>query len=82
MNRVITQRELRNQSAAVLREVEAGNTVIVSRNGMPVAELRPLRPRQFVSRATLAAAQARSPRIDAHQFRSDLDAMIDQTIDE
>ena len=27
MNRVITQRELRNQSAAVLREVEAGRTL-------------------------------------------------------
>jgi len=27
MNRKITQRELRNQSAAVLREVEAGRTI-------------------------------------------------------
>ena len=82
MSRIITQRELRNQSAAVLREVEAGHTVIVSRNGTPVAELRPLRPRQFVLRATLAAAQARSPRIDAHQFRADLDAVIDQAVDD
>jgi prevent-host-death family protein len=42
------QRELRNQSAAVLREVEAGQTIIVSRNGMPVGELRPIRRRHFV----------------------------------
>jgi len=33
-SRVITQRELRNRSAAVLREVEAGRTIIVMRNGV------------------------------------------------
>ncbi len=82
MNRIITQRELRNQSAAVLREVEAGRTVIVSRNGTPVAELRPIRPRRFVPRSTLAEAVGRAPRIDAGRFRADLDAVIDQRIDD
>jgi prevent-host-death family protein len=81
MNRVVTQRELRNQSAAVLREVEAGHTIIVSRNGTPVAELRPLRPHRFVPRATLEKAVARAPRIDAERFRADLDAVIDQSVD-
>jgi antitoxin (DNA-binding transcriptional repressor) of toxin-antitoxin stability system len=55
MNRVITQRELRNQSAAVLREVKAGRTFVLTRNGTAVAELRPIRPRRFVSRAVIAA---------------------------
>jgi prevent-host-death family protein len=81
MNRVITQRELRNDSAAVLREVEAGRTIIVSRNGTPVAELRPLRPRRFVPRATLAEAATRAPRVDAGRFRADVDAVIDPGID-
>ena len=81
MNRVITQRELRNQSAAVLREVEAGRTIIVSRNGTPVAELRPVHPRRFVPRATLADAAHRAARIDAKRFRADLDAVVDQNID-
>ena len=81
MNRMITQRELRNQSAAVLREVEAGRTIVVSRNGTPVAELRPIRPRRFVSRATLAEAAARAPRIDASQFRADVDTVVDQRVD-
>ena len=40
MSRVITQRELRNDSAAILREVEGGATVVIARRGMPVAELR------------------------------------------
>jgi len=82
MDRIITQRELRNQSAAVLREVEAGRTIIVSRNGTPVAELRPIRPRRFVSRATLAEAASRAPRVDAGRFRADLGVVIDQRIDD
>jgi prevent-host-death family protein len=81
MSRMITQRELRNQSAAVLREIEAGRTVVVTRNGTPVAEMRPLRPRRFVPRAIIADAAARAPRVDAARFRADLDAVIDQRVD-
>lgn len=81
MNRKITQRELRNESAAVLREVEAGRTVVVTRNGTPVAELRPIQPRQFVPRSILADAVSRAPRIDADGFRADLDAVVDQHLD-
>ncbi len=81
MNRTITQRELRNDSAAVLREVQAGKILIVTRNGMPVAELRPLPPRQFVPRAVIADAAGRAPRIDAARFRRDLDDVIDQSVD-
>jgi prevent-host-death family protein len=81
MSRVITQRELRNDSAAVLREVEAGRTIVVTRNGTPVAELRPVRPHRFVPRGAIADAAGRAPRIDAGQFRADVDAVIDQRID-
>jgi prevent-host-death family protein len=75
--RTITQRELRNESGAVLREVEAGRTIIVSRNGTPVGELRPIKRRRFVARATIADAAANAARIDADQFRADLDAVAD-----
>jgi prevent-host-death family protein len=75
--RIITQRELRNESGAVLREVEARRTIIVSRNGTPVGELRPIKRRRFVSRATIADASASAPRIDADQFRAELDAVVD-----
>ena len=81
MNRTITQRELRNDSAAVLREVQAGKILIVTRNGMPVAELRPVPPRQFVPRAMIADAAGRAPRIDATRFRRDLDDVIDPSVD-
>ena len=81
-SRTITQRELRNQSAAVLREVEAGRTIIVSRNGTPVGELRPIRRRRFVPRAVIADAAGRAPRIDADQFRADLDTVVDPRTDD
>ena len=81
MDRTITQRELRNDSGAVLREVQSGQTVIVTRNGMPVAELRPIPPRRFVPRAVIADAAARAPRIDAARFRMDLDNIVDGSID-
>ena len=82
MSRIINQRELRNQSASVLRAVEAGETIVVTRNGTPVAELRPIRARRFVLRATISQAAARAPRIDAGRFRADLDAVVDQRLDD
>ena len=81
MGRTITQRELRNDSAAILREVQAGQTLIVTRNGVPVAELRPIQPRRFVPRHVIAEAAMRAPRIDARKFRADLDAVTDPFID-
>ena len=80
MTRIITQRELRNDSAAILREVQAGRTVIIARNGVPVAELRPVPPRRFVPRAVIADAAKRAPRVDASRLRADLDAVVDQSV--
>lgn len=77
MTKTITQRELRNDSGAVLREVQAGQTLIVTRNGTPVAELRPLPPRRFVPRAVISDAARRAPRVDAARLRADLDAVVD-----
>ena len=64
-SRIITQRELRNDSGAILREVEAGRSVIVGPNGTPVGELRPIQRRRFVPRAAIAEAAA-SAVVDAH----------------
>ena len=82
MDRQISQRELRNDSAAVLREVQAGRTLIVTRNGVPIAELRPVPPRRFVPRAVIAEAAKRAPKIDLARFRADLDATFDQALDD
>lgn len=39
--KTISQRELRNDNAAVVRGVEAGETYTVTRRGVPVARLVP-----------------------------------------
>ena len=79
--RRITQRQLRNDSAAILRDVQAGQSLIVTRNGTPVAELKPVSPRRFVPRSAIAQAARTAPRIDAGRFRADIDALVDQSID-
>ena len=82
MGRTITQRELRNDSGAVLRDVQAGETITVTRNGTPVAELRPIPPRRFVPRRTIADAARRAPRVDYGRLRADLDAVADPLSDD
>ena len=81
MSRIISQRELRNDSGAILREVQAGQTIIVTRNGVPAAELRTVPQRRFVLRAVIAEAAGRAPRVDASRMRADLDAVVDQSVD-
>ena len=44
--RDVPQRELRNDTARVLREVEAGDTVRITVHGRPVAQLMPLTTRR------------------------------------
>lgn len=79
--RTITQQELRNDSAAVLRDVQAGQCIIVTRNGAPVAELKPVAVRRFVPRAVIAQAARTAPRIDAARLRADLDAAVKQRVE-
>jgi prevent-host-death family protein len=78
--RTIAQRELRNENARVIEAVTAGETFVVTRNGEPVAELRPLRAsrRTFISRDEVALLATARVRIDRDQFRADLDQAIDQ----
>jgi len=82
ISHVIAQRDLRNQNAQILAAVEAGTSFVVTRNGTPVAELRPLAHgrRRLVSRSEIAAIAAAGPRIDAAAFRRDLIAAFDQDL--
>jgi antitoxin (DNA-binding transcriptional repressor) of toxin-antitoxin stability system len=81
MGRHITQRELRNESGRVLREVQAGETIVVTRYGVPVAEMRPVPPRRFVPRTVILHAGRRASPIDWSRLRHDLDAVVDPSAD-
>jgi prevent-host-death family protein len=54
----ISQRELRNDNADIMRRVEQGETFVVTRNGTPVADLTPhlsAERQRFMPVADLAA---------------------------
>ena len=79
MAKTIAQRELRNDNARVIESVVAGESFIVTRNGVPVAELRPIQQprRTFVPRSELVALAATGPRINRDQYMADLDQVVD-----
>lgn len=78
MPRSISQRELRNESGEIMRALDRGEHFVVTRSGVPVADLTPARPRQVLDRETVLAAFAGAPEIDRERFRADVDAAIDQ----
>jgi prevent-host-death family protein len=78
MTKKLTQRELRNNSGEIMRALDQGEDFIVTRNGRPVGELRPYRPRQHIPRDVFLAAFEGAPHIDYEKLRQDLDAYADQ----
>lgn len=81
MAREITQRELRNESGEIMRALDRGEAFVVTRNGVPVGELTPLRQRQFVAAEAAIALFAGAPAIDGRRFRADVDSLLDQRPD-
>jgi prevent-host-death family protein len=78
MAQSITQRELRNDSGEIMRRLDQGESFIVTRNGVPVGELTPLRRHRFVSTAAVLAIFRNAPAVDPERFRADVDAWADQ----
>jgi antitoxin (DNA-binding transcriptional repressor) of toxin-antitoxin stability system len=78
MSRIITQRELRNESGRIMRALDKGKAFVVTRNGVPVGELIPLRQRVFVPTEAVLVSFAGAPRVSPRRFRQDVDALIDQ----
>jgi prevent-host-death family protein len=73
----IPQRELRNNVAGVLRDVEAGGAFRVTVRGRPVADLVPTgAPRTFASTAeALAALRRHSNPTWAEELRAERDEL-------
>lgn len=78
---VISQRELRNDSGRIMRALDEGRSFVVTRNSVPVGELRPLRRRRLVDARAVTELFRGAARVDAEHFRRDLDASVDQTVD-
>ena len=72
-------RDLRNHGGEVIDRVAAGERVTITRDGRAVAELRPL-PRPRATAAALIDRFRKLPPVDPGRFRSDLDAVVDQSL--
>ena len=48
MSEVISQRDLRNDSGRIMRALDDGRSFVLTRNSVPVGELRPLRRQRLV----------------------------------
>jgi prevent-host-death family protein len=75
----VTVRELRDKGGEVLERVERGERVIVTRDGRPVAELRPL-PRASAGPAQLIGRRKQLPPVDPEALRRDIDTVVDPTL--
>ncbi len=78
----VASRDLRNDTAGLLRRVQAGEEIIITVNGRSVAELIPLRHprRRWLPRAELAD-RLRTGRADAG-LRTDLARLAGDTTED
>ncbi len=72
----VTIRELRNHGGDVVDRVTSGESIIVTRSGKPVAELRPLRSPRLTATALLKRWR-RLPTVDDAALRADIDTTVD-----
>ncbi len=72
----VTIRDLRNHGGKVVDRVAAGERLTVTRDGRPVAELRPLRATPMAADVLLRRWR-RLPSMDVRTLHGDLDDAID-----
>ena len=75
----VSVRELRNNGGRVLQRVAGGETLTVTMDGHPIAELRPL-PGRGLAATSLLQRWRRLPPVDAHQLRADLDRVMNSSL--
>ena len=80
MENEVTQRQLRNDSGEIMRALDRGTSFVVTRNGVPVGELIPVRRHRFVPAQEALTVFRNAPAIDGERLRSDLTRWVDQDL--
>jgi prevent-host-death family protein len=75
----VSVRELRNHGGRVLQRVARGETLTVTMDGKPIAELRPLKGRGL-SPDELRRRLKGLPAVDAAKLRADIDRLFDTSL--
>lgn len=79
MAEVVTVRDLRNRGGAILDEVARSGAVLITRDGLPVAELRPLTGPALTARELIRRRRS-LPAVDPEALRADIDDLLDPTL--
>jgi len=75
----VSIRDLRNHGGEIIDRVEHGEAVRVTRDGRPVAELRPLDAQRLTLPAILERFRS-LPTMDPIALREDIDSVIDTSL--
>jgi prevent-host-death family protein len=75
----VTTRELRNHVGRVLDRVMMGESIVVTREGKPLAELRPIQ-RDTLDARTLLERWRHLPQVEPVRLRAGRDALFDPTL--
>lgn len=75
----VTVRDLRNRGGEVIDRVLAGESMTITRDGTPVADLRPLR-RRALDAETLLEHWRSLPVVDGDRMRREIDTVLDPSL--
>ena len=75
----VTIRDLRNHGGEVVDRVLAGESLMLTRSGEPVAELRPVAKRGLSAEVLLKRWRG-LPALDERRFRTDIDGELDSSL--
>jgi prevent-host-death family protein len=75
----VSVRDLRNRGGEILNRVAGGESLTVTRDGAPVAELRPL-PKRPLQAERLLERWRILPAVDPAGLRADIDEFLDPTL--
>jgi prevent-host-death family protein len=75
----VSVRDLRNRGGEILDQVAGGEAMTVTRDGHPIAELRPL-PRRPLQARVLLQRWRDLPAVDPARLRADIDDLLDPSL--
>lgn len=74
----VSIRDLRNKGGEIVDRAAAGEKIVITRDGTPVAELTPLQPQ--LSTAEVIERWKHLPPMDPDSLRRDIDDLFDQSL--
>lgn len=74
----VSIRDLRNKGGEIVDRAAAGEKIVITRDGTPVAELTALNPQ--LTTAQIIERWKHLPPIDEKAFQRDVDSVVDQSL--